>query len=95
MNCKNLSILLYQNIIFYEIDRSEIWDWIAMILFDQIFVPGKIRGDPYRYVVNINDFFTSFRHLIRGPCWAENHLNSTKKILKIFTHQSHISKMTG
>ena len=29
---------------FYEIDRSEIWDWIAMILFDQIFVPGKIRG---------------------------------------------------
>ena len=25
---------------FYLIDRSEIWDWIAMTLFDQIFVPG-------------------------------------------------------
>ena len=69
---------------FYEIDRSEIWDWIAMILFDQIFVPGKIRGaSPYRYVVNINDFFTSFRHLIRGPCWAENQF---KENSKIFTH---------
>jgi len=69
---------------FYEIDRSEVWDWIAMILFDQIFVPGKIRGaSPYRYVVNINDFFTSFRHLIRGPCWAENQF---KENSKIFTH---------
>jgi hypothetical protein len=69
---------------FYEVDKADVWDWIAMILFDQIFVPGKIRGaSPYRYAVNINDFFTSFRHLIRGPCWAENQF---KENSKIFTH---------
>ena len=32
---------------------------------------------------HINDFFTSFRHLIRGPCWAENQF---KENSKIFTH---------
>ena len=74
----NLALSEYD---FYLIDRAEIWDWIAMVLFEQIFVPGKIRGaSPYRYAVNINDFFTSFRHLVRGPCWAENQFKDNSMI---------------
>ena len=28
---------------FYDIDVAEVWDWIAMTIFDQIFVP-EIKG---------------------------------------------------
>ena len=46
---------------FKEIDIAEVYDWIAMILFEQIFVPGKIQGcDINRYVCN-RDFFYSFK----------------------------------
>ena len=55
---------------FKEIDIAEVYDWIAMILFEQIFVPGKIQGcDINRYVCN-RDFFYSFRHLIRAPFYT-------------------------
>tara|TARA_B110000046_G_C12969055_1_gene388110 strand:+ start:727 stop:1506 length:780 start_codon:yes stop_codon:yes gene_type:complete len=65
---------------FYKIDTSKVWDWLSMILFEQIFVPGKIRGCAvYRYVKQ-DDFFSSFRHLIRGPCWAINQYGVNAKI---------------
>jgi len=68
---------------FIKIDKNEIWDWLSMILFDQIFVPGKIRGCAiYRYVAQ-DDFFSSFRHLIRGPCYS---INKYGKNAKIFTY---------
>lgn len=68
---------------FYDIDVAEVWDWIAMTIFDQIFVPGKIKGaTPWRYVTDKLDFASSFRHLIRGPCWA---VNQYKENAKIFT----------
>ena len=66
---------------FYDIDEAEVWDWIAMMLFDQIFVPGKIRGcTSWRYVTDKEDFASSFRHLIRGPCWAVNQFGKNAKI---------------
>ena len=66
---------------FYDIDEAGVWDWIAMTLFDQIFVPGKIRGaSPWRYVTDKSEFTTSFRHLIRGPCWAVNQYSENAKI---------------
>ena len=80
-SCINQCLSNYK---FYEIDISEIWDWLAMMLFDQIFVPGKIRGAAkYRYVVDIDDFFTSFRHMIRGPCWTVNQFGENARL---FTH---------
>ena len=66
---------------FYDIDVAEVWDWIAMTLFDQIFVPGKIRGaSPWRYVTDKSEFASSFRHLIRGPSWAVNQYGENAKI---------------
>ena len=66
---------------FFDIDVAEIWDWIAMMLFDQIFVPGKIKGaSAWRYVTDKEDFASSFRHLIRGPCWAVNQYDKNAKI---------------
>ena len=66
---------------FYEIDKAEVWDWLTMTLFDQIFVPGKIRGaGKWRYVTDKSDFASSFRHLIRGPCWAINQFGENGKI---------------
>ena len=66
---------------FYDIDVAEVWDWIAMMLFDQIFVPGKIRvASSWRYVTDKEDFASSFRHLIRGPCWAVNQYGENAKI---------------
>ena len=42
-------------------DVAEVWDWIAMTIFDQIFVPGKIKGaTPWRYVTDKLDFASSF-----------------------------------
>ena len=66
---------------FYDVDKAEVWDWIAMMLFDQVFVPGKIRGaSPWRYVTDKLDFASSFRHLVRGPCWAVNQYGENAKI---------------
>jgi hypothetical protein len=65
---------------FKEIDVPEVWNWLAMQLFEQIFVPGKIRGaSQYRYITE-EDFFLSFRHLVRGPCWAVNQFGENAKI---------------
>ena len=65
---------------FFEIDEPGVWDWISMTLFDLIFVPGKIKGErQYRYVQD-NEFESSFRHLIRGPCWAVNQFGENAKI---------------
>ena len=57
------------------------WDWLALINFEKIFVPGKIRGcASYRYCLEMDDFFSSFRHLVRGPCWAVNQYKSNARI---------------
>jgi hypothetical protein len=66
---------------FEDIDDEKMWDWLALINFEKIFVPGKIRGcASYRYCVEMDDFFSSFRHLVRGPCWAVNQYKSNARI---------------
>jgi hypothetical protein len=66
---------------FEDIDDEKMWDWLALVNFEKIFVPGKIRGcASYRYCVEMDEYFSSFRHLIRGPCWAVNQYKSNAKI---------------
>ena len=66
---------------FEDIDDEKMWDWLALVNFQKIFVPGKIRGcASYRYCVEMDDFFSSFRHLVRGPCWAVNQYKSNARI---------------
>ena len=66
---------------FEDIDDEKMWDWLALINFEKIFVPGKIRGcASYRYCLEMDDFFSSFRHLVRGPCWAVNQYKSNARI---------------
>ena len=69
-----------------DIDYSDItedcnlWDWLSMILFDQIFVADKIGGYmEYRYVLDL-DLRNKFRHLVRGPWWAVNQYQNQAKI---------------
>jgi hypothetical protein len=72
------------NIEYSEISEDcNLWDWLSMILFEQIFVPEKIGGYmEYRYVLNL-DLRFRFRHLIRGPWWT---VNQYKNHAKIFTY---------
>lgn len=51
---------------------KNLWDWVSLKFFDQIFVPEKMRGYyPYRYILDL-DWRVSMRHLARGPWWAIN-----------------------
>lgn len=59
---------------------KNLWDWLSLQLFDQIFVPGEIKGyRAYRYVLDL-DWENSMRHLIRGPWWVVNRYGENAKI---------------
>ena len=75
-----------KNYKYYEITNdNKLWDWLALIFFDKIFVPEKMRGYfNYRYVLDF-DWRFSMRHLIRGPWWAVNRYGESGKI---FTYTS-------
>lgn len=57
-----------------------LWDWLALQLWDQIFVPGEMYGYmPYRYTLVLSRE-DQFRHLIRGPWYALYHYGENSKI---------------
>ena len=59
---------------------KNLWDWLSLHLFDQIFVPSEIKGyRSYRYILDL-DWENSMRHLIRGPWWVVNRYGENAKI---------------